>query len=71
MPAATRATVGVPVSAVTAQGSAHLEVMIDGAAVFSARTSKALPSVTFAGEASGYVTFVLGAGTHASAAREL
>ncbi len=71
VPTATSATVGVPISAVTTQGSAHLEVTIDGTVAFSAGTSKPSTSVTFAGEASGYVKFVLGAGTHTFAAREL
>jgi alpha-L-rhamnosidase len=71
VPPATRATIGVPIDAVTNQGSAHLEVTIDGVVVFSAGTSKASTSVTFAGEASGYVKFVLGPGTHTFAAREL
>jgi hypothetical protein len=71
VPAATSATVGVPINAVTTQGSAHIEVTIDGTVVFSAGTSKPSASVTFAGEASGYVKFVLGPGTHTFAAREL
>jgi hypothetical protein len=71
VPPATHATVGVPIDVVTAQGSAHLEVKIDDAVMFSAGTSKPSNSVTFAGEASGYVKFVLGPGTHTFAAREL
>jgi hypothetical protein len=71
VPPATRATVGVPINAVTTQGSAHLEVTIDGAVVFSGGASKPSTSVTFAGEASGYVKFVLGSGTHSFAARGL
>jgi len=71
VPVATRATVGVPIDAVTTQGSAHLEVTIDGTVVFSAGTSKPSASVTVAGEESGYVKFVLGPGTHTFAAREL
>jgi hypothetical protein len=71
VPAATRATVGVPIDAVTTQGSAHLEVTIDGTVVFSAGTSKPSASVTVAGEESGYVKFVLAPGTHTFAAREL
>jgi len=71
VPPATRAAVGVPIDAVTTQGSAHLEVAIDGTVVFSAGTSKPSASVTFAGEASGYVKFVLGPGTHTFAAQEL
>jgi len=70
-PTGTKATVGVPVDAVTSQGSAHLELTIDGAVVFSAGASKPSTSVTFAGEASGYLKFVLGPGTHAFSAREL
>jgi hypothetical protein len=64
VPAATRATVGVPIDAVTTQGSAYLEVTTDITVVFSAGTSKPSASVTFAGEAPGYVKFVLGPGTH-------
>jgi hypothetical protein len=71
VPAATRATVGVPLDAVTTQGSSRLEVTIDGAVVFSAGSSKPSASVTFAGEASGYVKFLLSPGTHTFAAREL
>jgi hypothetical protein len=71
VPPATRATVGVPIDVVTAQGSAHLEVTIDDTVVFSAGTSEPSTSVTFAGETSGYVKFVLGPGTHMFAAREL
>jgi hypothetical protein len=71
VPPDTRATVGVPIDAVTTQGSAHLEVTIDGAVAFSAGTSKPSASVTFAGEGSGYVRFVLGPGSHTFAAREL
>jgi hypothetical protein len=71
VPPATRATVGVPTDAITTQGSAHLEVTIDGTVAFSAGTSKPSASVTFAGEASGYVKFVLGPGPHTFAAREL
>jgi hypothetical protein len=71
VPPATRATVGVPIDAVTTQGSAHIEVTIDGTVVFSAGTSQPSASVTFAGEASGYVKFVLDPGTHTFAAREL
>jgi alpha-L-rhamnosidase len=71
VPPATRATIGVPIDAVTSQGSARIEVTIDGTVAFSAGTSKASASVTFAGEASGYVKFVLGPGTHTFAAREL
>ena len=37
---------------------------IDGAVVFSAGTSNPSASITFSGEASGYVKFVLGPGTH-------
>jgi hypothetical protein len=70
-PTGTRATVGVPVDAVTTQGSAHLEVTIDGTVAFSAGTAKPSTSVTFAGEASGYVKFVLGSGSHTFSAREL
>jgi hypothetical protein len=71
VPAATRATVGVPINAVTTKGSTHLEVSIDGTVVYSAGNSKPSTSVTFAGEASGYVTFVLSPGTHAFTAREI
>ncbi|MGD0836625.1 MAG: alpha-L-rhamnosidase C-terminal domain-containing protein [Polyangia bacterium] len=71
VPGATSATVGVPINAVTTQGSAHLEVTIDGTVVYSAGTSTPSTSVTFAGEASGYVKFVLGPGSHAFSARGL
>jgi hypothetical protein len=71
VPPATRATVGVPIDAVTTQGAARLEITIDGAVVFSAGAAKPSASVTFAGEASGYVKFALGPGTHTVAAREL
>jgi hypothetical protein len=71
VPAATRATVGVPVDAVTSKGSTHLEVTIDGTVVFSAGTASPAASITFAGEASGYVKFALAPGTHQLAAREL
>jgi hypothetical protein len=71
VPPATRATVGVPIDVVTSQGSAHLEVTIDDTVVFSAGTSQPSASVTFAGEASGYVKFALGPGTHTFVAREL
>jgi alpha-L-rhamnosidase len=71
VPPHTRATVGVPLDAVTTQSSAHLEVAIDGMVVFSAGTSKPSTAVTFAGEASGYVKFGLDPGTHTFAAREL
>jgi hypothetical protein len=69
VPPDTRATIGVPIDAVTTQGATHLEVTIAGTVVFSAGTSKPSASVTFAGEASGYVKFELGPGTHAFAAR--
>jgi hypothetical protein len=69
VPPATRATVGVPIEVVTSQGSAKLEVTIDGSVAFSAGTPAA--STTFAGEASGYVKFVLDPGMHAVSAREL
>jgi alpha-L-rhamnosidase len=71
VPAATRATVGVPINAVTAQGSSHIEVTIDGTVVYGAGSSKASTSVPFAGEASGYLKFVLSPGAHMFAAREL
>lgn len=71
VPEATSATVGVPISAVTTQGSARLEVTIEGTVVYSAGGAIPSPSVTFAGEASGHVKFVLGAGSHAFTAREL
>jgi alpha-L-rhamnosidase len=71
VPPDTRATVGVPIDAVTTQGSAHLEVTIDDTVAFSAGASKPATSVTFAGEASGYLKFVLGPGTHTFAAREM
>lgn len=71
IPPATSATVGIPIDVVTSQGSAHLEVTLGGTVVFSAGTSKPSDSLTFAGEAAGYVRFVIGPGTHAFAAREL
>ena len=71
VPGGARATVGVPISAVTTKGSTHLEVTIDSTVVFSAGTSKPPASVTFAGEESGYVKFVLGSGTHEFGAREM
>jgi alpha-L-rhamnosidase len=71
VPAAARATVGVPIDAVTAQNSSHIEVTLDGTVVYSAGSSKASTSVPFAGEASGYVKFVLNPGAHMFAAREL
>jgi hypothetical protein len=71
VPAATRATVGVPVDAITSQGSAHLEITIDGTVSFSSGTATPSPAITFAGEAAGYVKFVLPPGMHTFAAREL
>jgi hypothetical protein len=71
VPEATSATVGVPISAVTTQGSGSLEVAIDGTVVYSAGQAMPSPSVTFAGEASDYAKFVVGAGSYAFTAREL
>ncbi len=71
VPPATRATVGVPIDAVITQGSANIEVTIDGIVVFNAGVFKPVASVSFAGEASGYVQFVLTPGMHTVSARQL
>jgi alpha-L-rhamnosidase len=71
VPAATHATIGVPISAVSTRGSSQIEVTLDGGVIFSGGTSKPSTSVTFAGEESGYLKFVVDSGTHTFAAREL
>jgi alpha-L-rhamnosidase len=71
VPPATRATVGIPIEAVTPQGSSRLEITIDSVVVFSAGAFKPSATVTFAGEGAGYVKVVLAPGMHMVSAREL
>lgn len=71
VPAATLATVGVPIEAVTTKGSGQVEVSVDGAVAFTAGAATPGSPVKFAGEGSGYLKFTLDPGTHTFTAREL
>jgi hypothetical protein len=71
VPAASVATVGVPIEAITSQGSGQLEVTIDGAVAFTAGAAAPASPVKFAGESSGYLKFLLNPGAHTLTVRQL
>ena len=71
VPPTTRGVVGIPIDAVTSQGSTRLEVTLGGTVVFSAGSFRPNTEVSFVGIDAGYVKFALAAGMHAFSAREL